>query len=331
MVPFQFNVPIGPNYDFANIKFFFRKYQKLPRRSGSERHNLDKVPPAQLTFHFRVINMFKFGFNGDDHNNEGEQAASTPSESEGKQTAVRITPDENATPLQDLMHHFISLCNDEVTIRKSEARAPNYLSPLGADIVPHEYEGGYKLWEGAIDLAEYLHHNHLHDQSILNDRSALLELGAGHSIPSIVAARCGVSDLTLQDYNEDVIRDVTIPNIRANCPNTKRTEFCSGAWQALPTVLERQFDVILSAETVYAHDQVQALAECIVNLLRIGGVAFVAGKSYYFGVGGGMRAFEAALVKFAAALNINVHVERVHEVRDGVSNVREIVKLTRIH
>lgn len=52
------------------------------------------------------------------------------------------------------------------------------------------------------------------------------------------------------------------------------------------------------------------------------GVALVAAKSHYFGVGGGTAAFAAAVAADGA-----LQAERVWECADGASNKREIWKL----
>ena len=57
------------------------------------------------------------------------------------------------------------------------------------------------------------------------------------------------------------------------------------------------------------------------------GVAFIATKRYYFGVGGGSDAFRAELeaMKLRDA-TFNVEVVQVYD--DGASNIRELLKVT---
>jgi hypothetical protein len=57
-------------------------------------------------------------------------------------------------------------------------------------------------------------------------------------------------------------------------------------------------------------------------LKRPGGVAYIAAKSHYFGVGGGVPEF-LALVAADSALT----AERVEAIEDGVSTRREILRL----
>lgn len=56
------------------------------------------------------------------------------------------------------------------------------------------------------------------------------------------------------------------------------------------------FDVILTLETIYNIEVQKTLYELIKFSIKASGVAFVAAKSYYFGVGGGTDEF-AELVK----------------------------------
>lgn len=269
--------------------------------------------------------MFKFSFSEPRDDVHGSHDPDEKKESDYAPVS-RIDVGDHIPSLNQQPHHQISLCDDQLTLHKSEAVVPLHLSPNGEDIVSKQYEGGYKLWEGSIDLSEYLYTEH-RDDGLFNNRCYVLELGAGHGIPGIVAAKCGAGFLTLHDYNEDVIRDVTAPNVTANVSDDVTVTYYSGDWAHLSSMLNETFDVILSAETVYKTDQIPVLAECLLKLLKNQGVAFVAGKSYYFGVGGGMQLLEAALEQEAQRSNISVQIRRVREIRDGSSNVREIVRI----
>lgn len=272
--------------------------------------------------------MFKFSFA--QSNGESDEPCSPDQKKECNYAPVsKIDVGEDIVPLDQQGHHYISLCNDELCLLKSEAVAPSYLSPNGEDIVSKQYEGGYKLWEGSVDLAGYLYTEH-RDDELFNNRTQVLELGAGHGLPGIVATKCGAGFLTLHDYNEDVIREVTGPNVRANVDNDVTVAYYSGDWALLPSVLNRTFDVILSAETTYDTTQISVLSECLLKLLQDNGVAFIAGKSYYFGVGGGIRSLETTLRKEAQRLNVSLQIQRVREIRDGSSNVREILRICKV-
>lgn len=53
--------------------------------------------------------------------------------------------------------------------------------------------------------------------------------------------------------------------------------------------------MILTAETIYNQEGMRKLLALIKTCLGPGGVALVAAKTYYFGVGGGTREFEAVV------------------------------------
>lgn len=267
--------------------------------------------------------MFKFGF-GDSDPIEPRAASTTP-HSSFDQPPRKVTC-SNTTALQERQHDAIPLGDSDLLLRKSTAVAPAHLSPHGADIVPTTYEGGFKLWECALDLAEYLHSN---EQKLLQGKT-VLELGAGHALPSIVAAKHGATVVHVQDYNVEVLEEVTMPNIHANVPGHESlVEYFAGAWQGLSAVVGRRYDVVLSSDTIYAAEQVDSLATCLLDVLCVGGIAFIAGKTYYFGVGGGTQEFVSRLKELSRFRNAAVDVEVVKEIRDGCSNVREILQITR--
>ena len=108
------------------------------------------------------------------------------------------------------------------------------------------------------------------------------------------------------------------------------------------------YDFVLTAETIYSPDSQSKLLGLIKQaggqyrrldgawrqqqrprspfpqVLKPGtGVAYVAAKTYYFGVGGGTRQFEQLLDSDGALSH-----EKVFSADDGSSNLREVLKLT---
>eukprot|EP00003_Mantamonas_plastica_P020119 TRINITY_DN3253_c0_g1_i1.p1 TRINITY_DN3253_c0_g1~~TRINITY_DN3253_c0_g1_i1.p1 ORF type:complete len:151 (+),score=42.44 TRINITY_DN3253_c0_g1_i1:347-799(+) len=105
-----------------------------------------------------------------------------------------------------------------------------------------------------------------------------------------------------------------------------KCEFYSGSWESLDQLLgDRKFDVILTAETVYSVDSFQKLYDVIQHHLANDGVALVAGKVFYFGVGGGTRDF-AAFVNKQSSDNA-LQAENIFTVKDSHSIHRQILKV----
>lgn len=63
-----------------------------------------------------------------------------------------------------------------------------------SDLSPGVYEGGFKLWECAVDLI-----HHLEDESISFENKRVLDLGCGFGFPGIFALKKGAI-VYFQDY-----------------------------------------------------------------------------------------------------------------------------------
>lgn len=211
-----------------------------------------------------------------------------------------------------------------------------------SDLVPNKYEGGFKLWEGAVDLCNYLIQQHqLTPESLSSSSSGnslagkkVLELGCGHGLPGILCLLAGAL-VHFQDFNQQVITHLTLPNVQANltqiahASTRQGSRYYSGDWAAVGQLLSIQgmggfYDIILTAETIYNEESQQRLLSCIKQVLQPPhGVVYVAAKSFYFGVGGSTTSF-MELVKADGILECT----QVWKVEDGVSNKREILKLS---
>ncbi|KAK9720787.1 hypothetical protein K7432_003890 [Basidiobolus ranarum] len=191
-----------------------------------------------------------------------------------------------------------------------------------SDLVAGIYEGGFKTWECSIDLVRYMSTQLSKD---FFDDKKIFEIGCGSALPSLY---CLVQHQTctvhMQDYNEQVIRLITIPNVMVNTITrpqsdselvnglieldiedvdnnqvlqalSNRTQFFSGDWESLPTLLnlteENKYDVLLTSETIYSVESHGKLYGLIKALLKRGGVAYVAAKSMYFGCDGSVLLF----------------------------------------
>ena len=150
------------------------------------------------------------------------------------------------------------------------------------------------------------------------------------------------ASVVFQDRNAEVLTGATIPNVSANCgaAAAAHASFIAGEWSAVAPLLAAaparggggddeaaatagQFDLVLSADTLYSAAAYAALCELLRGVLsRRGGVALLAAKRYYFGVGGGTREFEV----IAAAAGFDVSRAAVYD--DGASNIREVLRVT---
>uniref|UniRef100_A0A1B6IAA4 protein-histidine N-methyltransferase n=1 Tax=Homalodisca liturata TaxID=320908 RepID=A0A1B6IAA4_9HEMI len=185
-----------------------------------------------------------------------------------------------------------------------------------SDLIPSLYEGGLKVWECTYDIANYLERSQVSCASVL-------DLGCGVGLLGILALKLGADQVYFQDYNADVLKYATIPNLQLNAePNQlSRCRFFSGDWESFAKLVDFTCDLIVSSETIYNPDNYLKLHDTIQRLLKPSGTALVGAKSYYFGVGGSTRQFEK-LVKERDIFDLEV----VWRCSQGVQ--REILKLT---
>ena len=243
---------------------------------------------------------FKFNFGG------GDDAGAEPTPEEQKEFSFddyRTTPEgmvvarempadyDKEEELDDMA--LEALFEDVVFAGRApmkRATPPNIESMTGplaeivdkSDLVPGVYEGGFKVWEGSVDLVDYL----IKEKVTLSGLK-VMELGCGHAFPGMHAAMEGAL-VDLQDYNEEVIAEVTMMNVIANLKGVEHQPryFC-GDWGSLSDVTGLHcYDMILTAETIYDSASTLRLITCMQDLLKPEGVAYIAAKSYYFGVGG---------------------------------------------
>nr|CAB3453204.1 unnamed protein product [Digitaria exilis] len=218
--------------------------------------------------------------------------------------------------------------DESLTIYKGRVSTSDVFGVKDSDLMPGKYEGGLKLWEGSLDL-----------------------LGCGHGLPGIFAGQKGAGLIHFQDFNSEVLKCLTIPNVKVNLLKESPEETCTsksvgffaGDWSEMDKLLlcgdaeqdkttigdtedktYNGYDIILMAETVYALSSLPNLYRLIKKCLCYpGGVVYMAGKKHYFGVGGGTTRF-LRLVEEDGAMQ----TERLNNVADGASNVREVWKLS---
>lgn len=204
----------------------------------------------------------------------------------------------------------------------------DYVNDAGrvCDILPRRYEGGLKLWECSLDLAEFLIDEASNGR--LSSGASILELGCGHAVPSIVAVKLGFREIWCCDYNRDVLVNVTWPNIQYNSPRDRLSSVrCSyGDWMGLSAELQRlqhsPFDVIVAAETLYNEETTFKTCWMIQHHLSYDGSAIIATKRHYFGVGGGRGLIERFVEQ---SKSFSLTIECVKSFEDGSSNIRDIL------
>ncbi|KAI3363188.1 hypothetical protein L3Q82_011821 [Scortum barcoo] len=83
----------------------------------------------------------------------------------------------------------------------------------------------------------------------------------------------------------------------AQHPLLARCRFFSGDWSTFLALVKKEepqpkYDIIFTSETIYNTAYYPALHETLHTLLAPGGLIYLATKSHYFGVGGGLHLFE---------------------------------------
>jgi len=206
------------------------------------------------------------------------------------------------------------------------------------DVVPGLYEGGAKVWECTADLLALLLGGGAPALSSRLAGARVLDLGCGGGLLGAAALLGGAAEVTLQDLNAPVLAALAAPNVARNAGAgaEARAALLAGSWEAMLAALRgggggeagahlrRGFDVVLSSETLYREEAHGTLAALLAALLRPGGVALLAAKRFYFGVGGGTRRFVAE-----AAPAAGLRCEVLAVVEDGRSNVREVLRVER--
>eukprot|EP00249_Psilotum_nudum_P016421 c25817_g1_i3 orf=1-588(-) len=111
------------------------------------------------------------------------------------------------------------------TLLKGQVNVADVVGVANADLIPGKYEGGLKLWECAIDLLNTLRQE-IQDGHLSFRGKRVLELGCGHGLPGIFACLKGASLVHFQDFNVEVLRSLTIPNVNSNLEHARARQSC---------------------------------------------------------------------------------------------------------
>lgn len=240
-----------------------------------------------------------------------------------KKQRGEIRPAKRIKPqFDDEISSFDTITIDELNFKKVNFESNKLKSSFSnelkkTDLIPDVYEGGFKLWECCIDMIQFLR-----SEKIQFANSKVIDLGCGHAFPGIYALQNG-AHVDFQDYNEEVIELITVPNVILNCrEGIDRAEFYSGDWSLLENTIEKKYDFILTTDTLYSFDNHEILASFITNRLSDNGICYVAAKSYYFGVGGSTQTFLNVIEE-----QNKLEAQVLKKIVNGKSNVREIISL----
>ena len=170
------------------------------------------------------------------------------------------------------------------------------------DVLTGVYEGGFKVWECAIDVIQYMRSFESpssgpvapSQQPQLLGGLSVLEAGCGLGLPSVCALRMGAARVFLQDLNEEVLREGTLATVALNARSEGElrrwfdarrpaARFVAGDWEslvsratgiltsphqqdvALPN--DAGVDLILTTDTIYARPQIAKLVRLIHGVL----------------------------------------------------------------
>ncbi|XP_077438092.1 histidine protein methyltransferase 1 homolog [Vanacampus margaritifer] len=222
--------------------------------------------------------------------------------------------------------HFLNETVFEKTVYERED-TENILSRTAeqrSDLISGVYEGGLKVWECTYDLLEVIDR-----EGQTFGGKAVLDLGCGAGLLGILSLKRRAREVHFQDYNSTVLEQLTVSNVILNCQDddsdddddedgkgtldkeefktkTKqnrkdlllpRCRFFSGDWRTFLVLASSQdpplkYDIIMTSETIYNTAYYPALHDTFHKLLASHGHIYVATKSHYFGVGGGLHLFE---------------------------------------
>jgi hypothetical protein len=209
--------------------------------------------------------------------------------------------------------------------------------PKNKDLIPGKYEGGIKIWECSLDLCNFLP-EYVGWYNL--DGLKILELGSGHGLPGLyfLLRNCNVM---FQDYNQEILDNITLSYINQiktnyNVDLSGNVALMNGDWKDFTQRINEldfkcdnkdnfsqgEFDMIVSADTIYNIENYESFYSVIKNHLKNPGICFVCSKKYYFGVGGGTSQF-IDFVNKKGEFDISV----AKEINDKVSNIRQILEI----
>ncbi|KAH8145084.1 uncharacterized protein LAJ45_10864 [Morchella importuna] len=207
-------------------------------------------------------------------------------------------------PRRELYDVRMQLMSEDPLSTTTTTTAPTALIGT-SDIHTSVYEGGLKSWECSLDLVQ-----HLFSTPPTPPPTRVLELGCGTALPSLHLFQAALASgtpccFTLADYNVDVLRLVTLPNLllawcmlRAGAAweDEGDLEVTRDLVDEFVAALEGcgvgvEFGLVLGSETIYSLATLGVFTDVLLGAVEEGGRGLVAAKRMYFGVGGGVGEF----------------------------------------
>lgn len=232
--------------------------------------------------------MFKFNFNQDVQPEKQEDIF----DSSVVVTSQVLNPDSVLAKIQSVVSKYPENVSSVFNVKYFIAPLfeHNSLGDIAhTDLKPNVYEGGYKVWECTFDLLDFLKNN------VIIEYLSLLDLGCGGGLLGLYALLKGAAHVSFQDYNQEVLESLTLPNITLNKLDLSRCKLYYGDWNSLSDVMQTKFHIILTSETIYNVANYSKLISIFKTFLNPSGCVYLAAKVYYFGVGGSLYDFEKLL------------------------------------
>ena len=250
---------------------------------------------------------FRFNFGGDaDAAAADDPAAGRKDENEEEEAAqgriagTEVLASEVPDPVPGWRPELVKL-DERVTVVKGAVTSTDAANALGgadgdiarSDLVRGKYEGGFKLWECSLDLARHL---------LARERARRPEAPRrGRPGARMRTRRAGHRRRHHGRAAGDAVRLQSRGDPRAGRSQRPRKlrrrrkevrdrfSYVGGDWGDLDAFVPAQSaDVVLAAETIYSTASYARHVRLLRRAMRKpDGVALVAAKRYYFGVGGG--------------------------------------------
>ena len=287
---------------------------------------------------------FRFNFGGDADADADPSAsalpgattsgtADVPSTADALVPASEVDPASAPDPTPGWSPETITVFDRTFVKGASSGAAARLVRGAGSDaaasdLVKGRYEGGVKLWECAEDRAAVLLRAGPDDTNLRP--GARSSNSDADTLPGPAAAASGAREVILADYNPEVLAapPCRTPEQTRRASSTLPHPFDTSRAMGIPRRVQSVGTGIrgrrVGVETVYDASNYGKHVDALKRYVAPGGVALVAAKAYYFGVGGGSRTFREALERDGS-----FEVDVAEEFSDGASNVREILRARR--